>query len=323
MGNVLIVAEHHDGKLRKVTLPTLGFGLAAKKLIDGDLIALVLGHNVGDVTAELAIYGVDKVVVDDNPTFENYLAETYAPAIAKAVEELDIEIVATAASTRGRDFMPRAAALLEAAQISDAVAIIEGSEGITYKRPVWAGNLLQLVVSDSDVTCVTVRTTAFDAPDPSGSAKIETIDTRASAPDNVEFVNFDEVVSARPDLTDAKVIVAGGRGLKSKEGFVILENLADLMGGAVGATRAAVDSEMAPNDLQIGQTGKIVAPDLYFAVAISGAIQHLAGMKGSKVIVAINKNPEEPIFQVADYGLVADAFKVVPELHEKLKAILG
>lgn len=319
MGNVLIVAEHHDGKLRSVTLPALGFGLAAKELIEGELIALVLGHDVAGVSAELAKYGVDKVVVDDNALFGNYLAENYVPAVEAAVEAFDVEIVATAASTRGRDFMPRAAAKLEAAQVSDAVAIFDGDDGITYKRPVWAGNLLQLVVSESDVTCVTVRTTAFDAPEASGAAEIEAFDAGISAAERIEFVGFEEVISERPELTDASVIVSGGRGLKNREGFVMLEELADLLGGAVGATRAAVDSEMAPNDLQIGQTGKIVAPDLYFAVAISGAIQHLAGMKGSKTIVAINKNPEEPIFQVADYGLVADAFKVIPELHDKIK----
>jgi electron transfer flavoprotein alpha subunit len=317
MSNILVVAEHHDGKLRKVTLPVIGFAQQAKAQTGGQVIALVLGSGVDGVAAEVAKFGVDKVVVHDNAAFANYLAETYAPSVASAAKALGATIVAAPASTRGRDFLPRAAALLDAAQVSDAVTV---GAGLTFKRPIWAGNLIETVKTTSAFTTVTVRTTGFDAPAEGAAAPVEAIDTGVSVNENQNFVSFEEVKSERPALTDADVIVSGGRGLKARENFGMLEDLADLLSGAVGASRAAVDSGMAPNDWQIGQTGKIVAPNLYVAVAISGAIQHLAGMKGSKTIVAINKDPEAPIFQVADYGLVADAFKVVPELTAALKA---
>ena len=321
MSNVLVVVEHQGGKLRKISLPVLGFGQKAKALLGGELYALVLGQGVGSIAAEVARYGVDKVFVADDAAFGDYMAENWSPAVAAVVEQCDAEIVATPASTAGRDFMPRVAARLDAAQISDAVDIYDGSEGITYKRPMLAGNLIAKVISESSVTCVTVRTTAFNAPTEGGVAEIEAVNTGVSASDLSRFVSFEQVKSDRPELTDAAVIVAGGRGLKARENFGMLEELADQLSGAVGASRAAVDSGMAPNDWQIGQTGKIVAPNLYFAVAISGAIQHLAGMKGSKTIVAINKDPEAPIFQVADFGLVADAFQAIPELTRKLKAL--
>ncbi len=320
MSNVLIVVEHQGGALRKVSLPALGFGQKAKELLDGELFALVIGSGVGDIAQEVAGYGVDKVYVCDSDVFENYLPETWAPAVAAVIEECEAEIVATPATTAGRDFMPRVAARVEGAQISDAIDIFDGDEGITYKRPMLAGNLISSVVSESDVTCVTVRTTAFDAPAAGDEGEVEEFDAEVEASETSEFISFDQVKSERPELTDADVIIAGGRGLKARENFGMLEQLADQLAGAVGASRAAVDSGMAPNDWQIGQTGKIVAPNLYIAVAISGAIQHLAGMKGSKTIVAINKDPEAPIFQVADYGLVADAFAIVPELTEKIGA---
>jgi electron transfer flavoprotein alpha subunit len=324
MSNVLVVIEQQAGALRKISLPVLGFGIKAKDVLGGELFALVIGSGVGDVASEVSKFeGVDKVYVCDNAGLENYVAENHAPAIAEIAEELEAEIIATAASTRGRDFMPRVAAKMEAAQISDAIDIFDGDEGITYKRPMFAGNLISLLVSESDVTCVTVRTTAFDSPPATGGAEIEAISADTDTSDATEFVSFEQVKSDRPELTDADVIIAGGRGLKARENFGMLESLADLLGGAVGASRAAVDNDMAPNDWQIGQTGKIVAPNLYLAIAISGAIQHLAGMKGSKTVVAINKDPDAPIFQVADYGLVADAFEVVPQLTEKIQAIKG
>jgi len=324
MSNVLVVIEQHAGVLRKISLPVLGFGAKAKELLGGELFALVIGSGVGDVASEVAtIEGVDKVYVCDDAAFSNYVAENHAPAIAAVAEELEAEIIATAASTTGRDFLPRVAARMEAAQISDAIDIFDGDEGITYKRPMLAGNLISLMISESDVTCVTVRTTAFDAPPATGGADIEEISPDFDATDATEFISFEQVKSDRPELTDADVIIAGGRGLKARENFGMLETLADLLGGAVGASRAAVDNDMAPNDWQIGQTGKIVAPNLYIAIAISGAIQHLAGMKGSKTVVAINKDPDAPIFQVADFGLVADAFQVVPEMTEKLQSIKG
>ncbi len=321
MSNILVVAEHQGGKLRKVSLPVMGFAKAAQALTDGEIYVLVLGSGIGSVAEAIAAYGADKVLVADDPAYANYLAENWAPAVAAIAEEYGCEIIATPASTTGKDFLPRVAAQMDAAQVSDAIEIFDGEEGITYKRPMLAGNVLVDVISDADVTCVTVRTTAFEAPEPGDAADIESVDPGTGAADNAEFLSFDEVKSDRPELSDADVVVAGGRGLKARENFVMLEELADQLKGAVGASRAAVDSGMAPNDWQIGQTGKIVAPNLYFAVAISGAIQHLAGMKGSKTIVAINTDPEAPIFQVADFGLVADAFKAVPELTEKLKSL--
>jgi len=318
MSNVLIIAEHQEGKLRKVTLPTITFGQQARALYGGELYVLVLGADVAAVAAECAKFDVDGVYTVDDPSLANYLAENWAPVIVAAAEELEAEILATPATTTGKDFMPRVAGKLACAQVSDAIAIFEGDEGTAYKRPIWAGNVLVTVVPESDNVCVTVRTTAFDEPK-AGSAEVEALDLEVEAFGNTEFVSFDMVKSDRPDLTDAAVVVAGGRGLKASENFGMLEELADLLNGAVGATRAAVDSGMAPNDWQIGQTGKIVAPNLYFAIAISGAIQHLAGMKNSKTIVAINKDAEAPIFQVADYGLVADAFDVIPELNEAIR----
>lgn len=321
MSNILVVAEHQGGKLRKICLPVMGFAKAAQALTDGEIYVLVLGQGVAGVAEAIASYGADKVLVADDGIYADYLAENWAPAVAAIAEEYECEIIATPASTTGKDFLPRVAAQMDAAQVSDAVAIFDGSEGITYTRPMLAGNVLVDVISDADVTCVTVRTTAFEAPEAGDAADIESVDPGTGASDLSQFISFDQVKSDRPELTDASVVVSGGRGLKSRENFGMLESLADHLGGAVGASRAAVDSGMAPNDWQIGQTGKIVAPNLYFAVAISGAIQHLAGMKGSKTIVAINTDPEAPIFQVADFGLVADAFKVVPELTEKLKAL--
>jgi electron transfer flavoprotein alpha subunit len=321
MSNILVVAEHQAGSLRKVTLPVLGFANAAAELTDGEVYVLVLGHGVGGVAEALAPYGAQKVLVADDAQFADYLAENWALAVAAIAEEYGCEVVCTPASTTGRDFMPRVAVALEAAQVSDAVEIFDGDEGITFRRPMLAGKVFVDVVVEADVTCVTVRTTAFEAPEAGASSAIESVDPGIDSVDTAEFVSFDMVKSDRPDLTDADVVVSGGRGLKARENFAMLEELADVLGGAVGASRAAVDSGMAPNDWQIGQTGKIVAPNLYFAVAISGAIQHIAGMKGSKTIVAINTDAEAPIFQVADYGLVADAFKVIPELTEKLRGL--
>lgn len=319
MSNVLIVVEHQEGALRKVSLPTITFGQQAKELLDGELYIAVIGSGIGEIAESLTGYGADKVIVVDDSPFENYLAESWASAVAQLVEEYDIELVATPSTTSGKDFMPRVSALTEGAQVSDAIAIYDGDEGVTFKRPMLAGNVLVEVVSEGDVTCVTVRTTAFDMPEEGDKSEVEEADVDVDVDEIAQFVSFDLVKSDRPELTDADVIISGGRGLKARENFSMLEELADALGGAVGASRAAVDSGMAPNDWQIGQTGKVVAPNLYVAVAISGAIQHLAGMKGSKTIVAINKDPEAPIFQVADFGLVADAFSVMPELNEKIK----
>ncbi len=318
MSSILVIAEHLEGKLKGATLNAVTFANQAAELADHDVIGVVLGSGVGAVATELADH-VSKVISIDDGAFENYLAEAYAPAIAALAEELDAEIICAGSTTTGKDYLPRVCSELEGGFVSDVIEVYNDADEdqIAYKRPIWSGNLIERVTSDADVTCVTVRGTAFDA---STGGVGGSVDSRsgAEAPDNAEFLRFHLVKSDRPDLTDADVIIAGGRGLKSADAFGMIEALADKLGGAVGASRAAVDSGYAPNDWQIGQTGKIVAPNLYIAAAISGAIQHLAGMKGSKVIVAINKDAEAPIFAVSDYGLVADAFKAVPELTEKL-----
>lgn len=318
MSNVLIVAEHLDGELTKSSAQAVGFAKDVVAITGGEIIGLVLGAGVQGVADAMAKTGVDKVAYIDNPAFQNYLAENYAPAVAAVAKDVGATVVATAASTTGRDYMPRVTAALDAGMISDVIEVYNDSEhGLSFKRPVMSGNLICKETCSADVTCVTVRTTAFEAP-PEGSANVETPSIDVQAANNAEFVEFQQVKSDRPQLTDADVVISGGRGLKSKEAFGMLEELADKLNAAIGASRAAVDSGYAPNDWQVGQTGKIVAPNLYIAVAISGAIQHLAGMKGSKYIVAINTDEEAPIFGVADYGLVQDAFKAVPELTSKL-----
>lgn len=314
--SILVIAEHLEGKLKGATLNTVAAANEIAAIDDLEVIGLVLGSGVDAVATELADY-VSKVVYVDDAAFGDYLAEAYTPAIAKVAEEVEAEYVLAGATTTGKDYLPRVCAELDGGMITDAIAIFEDDSEVAFKRPIWSGNLIELVKSSADATCVTVRTTAFDAPE---GGKGGEVDKRsgAEAPENAQFVAFHQVKSDRPELTEADVVVAGGRGLKSAEAFGIIEALADKLGGAVGASRAAVDSGYAPNDWQIGQTGKIVAPNLYIAAAISGAIQHLAGMKGSKVIVAINTDAEAPIFQVADYGLIANAFDAVPELTEKL-----
>lgn len=318
MSNILVVAEHLDGQLSKASAQTVGFAKDAAAITGGQIIGLVLGSGAQAVAEAMSKTGVDKVVYVDSPALANILAENMAPAIAEVAKQVGATIVATPASTTGRDMLPRVAGALEAGMVSDVIAVYnDDAEGLSFKRPIWAGNLIAKVTSDTDIACVTVRTTAFTAP-AEGSAPVETSDVQVTQAANAEFVEFQQVKSDRPALTDAPVVISGGRGLKSKEAFGMLEELADKLGAAIGASRAAVDSGYAPNDWQVGQTGKIVAPNLYIAVAISGAIQHLAGMKGSKYIVAINTDEEAPIFGITDYGLAQDAFKAVPELTSKL-----
>lgn len=318
MSNILVVAEHLDGELKKASAQTVGFAKDVKAITGGEIIGLVMGSGAQAVADAMAKTGVDKVILVDDPALANILAENMAPVVAQIAKDVGATVVATPATTTGRDFLPRAAAALEAGMVSDVIAVFnDDAEGLSYKRPIWAGNLIAKVTSDTDVTCVTVRTTAFAVPE-EGSAPVENSGISVTAAENAEFVAFQQVKSDRPGLTDAPIVISGGRGLKSKDGFVMLEELADKLGAAIGASRAAVDSGYAPNDWQVGQTGKIVAPNLYIAVAISGAIQHLAGMKGSKYIVAINTDADAPIFGITDYGLVADAFTAVPELTSKL-----
>jgi electron transfer flavoprotein alpha subunit len=306
----LVVAEHDNAALKGATLNAVS---AAAK-IGGPVHVLVAGSQCGAVAQAAAkIAGVEKVRVADAPHYAHPLAENIAALVVLLAA--DYTHLVAAATTTGKNFMPRVAALLDVAQVSDIVAV-ESPD--TFVRPIYAGNALATVQSSDRIKVITVRTTGFDAAaSGSASASVEPV---AAAPDAgmSRLVGQELTKSARPELTAARIIVSGGRGMGSGENFGILEALADKLGAAVGASRAAVDSGFVPNDYQVGQTGKVVAPELYIAVGISGAIQHLAGMKDSKVIVAINKDGEAPIFQIADYGLVGDLFQIVPEFTQRL-----
>jgi electron transfer flavoprotein alpha subunit len=308
---ILVVAEHDNKAIKKATLNAV----AAAKKLGSDIHVLVAGHQAGDAAKAAAqIAGVTKVLHADAPHLGEFLAENVAALIVSLAKGYS-HILAPATSN-GKDVMPRAAALLDVQQISD-IAAVEGPD--TFVRPIYAGNALATVKSKDPIKVMTVRTTAFDAVAPTGgNAGIESV---SPPPDSglSSFVSREVSKSERPELTAAKIIVSGGRGMGSGENFTkVLEPLADKLGAAMGASRAAVDAGFVPNDWQVGQTGKIVAPDLYVAVGISGAIQHLAGMKDSRVIVAINKDEEAPIFQVADYGIVGDLFQIVPTVVEEL-----
>ena len=263
-----------------------------------------------------------KVIAADDPALANYLADAYATTLEQLIKANEVSLLLATSTAVGKDLLPRVAARLGAGMASDVVAI--NADG-TFKRPMYAGNVIATVSFDGPVKVISIRGTAFDAAQPNGQAPIEKVSVSLDATTRkMQFMEFNEIKSDRPNLTEARIVVSGGRGLKSGENFTIyLEPLVDALGAAMGASRAAVDAGFVPNDLQVGQTGKVVAPELYFAVGISGAIQHLAGMKDSKVIVAINKDPEAPIFNVADYGLVADLFKAVPELTEEVKKMKG
>ncbi len=307
---VLVIAEHDNAALKPATLNAVS---AAQK-IGGPVHILVAGSGCsGAAQAAAKIPGVEKVRVANSAQYAHPLAESLA-ALVVAVADGYSHILA-AATTTGKNFMPRVAALLDVAQISD---IIQVDSPDTFVRPIYAGNALATVQSSDRIKVVTVRTTGFDAARADGGAAAVEAVAAVADPGLSSLVGQELTKSARPELTAARVIVSGGRGMGSGENFNILEALADKLGAAVGASRAAVDSGFVPNDYQVGQTGKVVAPELYIAVGISGAIQHLAGMKDSKVIVAINKDAEAPIFQIADYGLVADLFQAVPELTSKL-----
>jgi len=304
---ILVIAEHDNAVLAAATLNTV----AAAQRIGGDIHVLVAGSGCSAVAESAAkIAGVAKVLVADEAAYAHRLAENVAPLIAKLAS--GYSHVLAPASTNGKNYLPRVAALLDVDQLSEIVAV-ESAD--TFKRPIYAGNAIATVQSSAPIKVITVRATAFDAAaGEGGSASIEAL-AGAGEAGKSRFVGEELAKSDRPELTSAKVVISGGRGLQSGENFQLLYALADKLGAAVGASRAAVDAGFAPNDMQVGQTGKIVAPDLYIAVGISGAIQHLAGMKDSKVIVAINKDAEAPIFQVADYGLVADLFEALPELE--------
>jgi len=308
--SALVIAEHDNREIKPATLNTV----AAARALGGEVAVLVAGQDcaaVGEAAAK--IEGVAKVLVADAPHYGHHLAENLAPLVAGLAK--DHGHLLAPSTTFGKNLMPRVAALLDSAQISDIVAV-EGPD--TFVRPIYAGNALATVQSKDPVKVITVRSTAFDpAAAEGGSAAVETIDAGEDAGLS-SFVGHELSKSERPELTTAGIVISGGRGMQSGENFAMLERVADKLGAAIGASRAAVDAGFVPNDYQVGQTGKIVAPELYIAVGISGAIQHLAGMKDSKVIVAINKDEEAPIFSVADYGLVADLFEAVPALEAEL-----
>lgn len=308
--SILILAEHDNASIKGATLNTV----AAAKAIGGDITVLVAGEGCGAAAEAAAkIEGVGKVLCADNAAYGHQLAENVSLLVAELGK--DYGYILAPATTNGKNTLPRAAALLDVAQISEIISV-ESAD--TFKRPIYAGNVIATVQSSDAIKVITVRATAFDAvAAEGGSASVEAV---ASAHDagNSSYVREEVAKSDRPDLTAASVVVSGGRGMQNGDNFAMLYSLADKLGAAVGASRAAVDAGFVPNDMQVGQTGKIVAPGLYIAVGISGAIQHLAGMKDSKVIIAINKDEDAPIFQVADYGLVADLFDAVPELDSSL-----
>ena len=304
--SILVIAEHDNNELKGSTLNTV----TAASEIGGDITILVAGSNSSTVAEQASsIAGIKSVIHVDDPLYENFLAEDLGNLVVAVADGFNY--ILAPATTFGKNFLPRVAAKLDVQQISDIISVEDGN---TFKRPIYAGSCIATVKSSDSVKVITVRTTAFDASLMSDETATVDSATPVDSLNNSSFVSDEIAESDRPELTAAEVIVSGGRALGSSENFKIIEELADKLGAAVGASRAAVDAGYVPNDYQVGQTGKIVAPSLYIAIGISGAIQHLAGMKDSKVIVAINKDEDAPIFQVADYGLVGDLFEAVPEL---------
>ncbi|TYK66393.1 electron transfer flavoprotein subunit alpha/FixB family protein [Colwellia echini] len=307
--SILVIAEHDNSALKTETLKTV----TAAQQIGSDITLLVAGFNCQSVAESAAkVNGISKVLVCDNTVYQHQLAENVSLLITELAA--DYEHILATASTTGKNIMPRVAALLDVTQISDIIGVESNN---TFTRPIYAGNAIATVQSLDAKKVITVRSTGFDAVNTDGNADIFNIDTVTDA--GLSNHIADEFTkSERPDLGAAGVVISGGRGMQNGDNFKLLDGIADKLGAAIGASRAAVDAGFVPNDMQVGQTGKIVAPDLYIAVGISGAIQHLAGMKDSKIIVAINKDPDAPIFQVADYGIVADLFDALPELESKL-----
>ncbi|MFO0660580.1 MAG: electron transfer flavoprotein subunit alpha/FixB family protein [Polyangiaceae bacterium] len=325
MANILVVAELGDGKIKKTTHSAITFARTAAQGLGVAFDILVIGGGAAAVASELAGFGAGKLLVADNASLANYVAENFVTTVIDTAKAGGYGVVVATASSYGKDLLPRVAAALDAGYAADISAVFVDGGKLVYKRPIYAGNAYGYATISSSVQVVTVRQSEFTAAEATGGASaVENVAVSGAAAgaDRVSFVAFDQVKSARPSLGEAKVIVSGGRALKERFNE-ILDPLADLLGAGVGASRAACDAGYAPSYYQVGQTGKIVAPQLYFAVGISGAIQHLAGMKGSKVIVAINKDAEAPIFQVADYGLVADLFAAVPALVGEIKAAKG
>jgi len=318
MGNVLAFCETAGGALRTSAKSCVAFARQAAEQHGGEVVILLVGKGAQSAAAEAATFAPRVLVVDD-PRLEAFQAETYAPIVARAAQAEKAAVVAAIASALGKDLMARVAGLLGAGMASDVAAIADKNR---FRRAILAGNAFSVVQVDSDPIVVTARQSEFDAAQPLGSAgQVAAMEAGEVNALGAEIVRVESSKSDRPDLNDADIVVSGGRGMKNGENFKVLEELADLLGAAMGASRAATDAGFVPADWQVGQTGKVVAPNLYFAVAISGAIQHLAGMKGSKTIVAINKDGEAPIFQVADYGLVATWEQAIPELVAEIKKL--
>ena len=311
--SILVIAEHDNSKLKSFSLNAIN----AVSKIDSDIHVLVAGSKCENVSKEVAsVPLVKKVLQSDSANYENYLAENLAPLVVKLADKYT-HIVAPA-NTFGKNFMPRVAALLDTSQVSDIIKV-NGPD--TFIRPIYAGNAFATVKSNDKKKCITIRPTSFDpAPSSGGSAPIEKIEA-VDVPNISKFIKKEETKSERPELGTARVVISGGRGMQSGENFKLINAIADKLNAAVGASRAAVDAGYISNDHQVGQTGKVVVPDLYIAVGISGAIQHLAGMKESKIIVAINKDGEAPIFSIADYGLEADLFEALPQFLEELNKL--
>ena len=311
--SVLLIAEHNNKEVKPFTLNAI----SAASQINEDVNVLVIGSNSDEVAKSIAqVPNVKKVIHVNNSIYENYLAENYTSVITKLSE--DYSHIVCSANTFGKNLMPRVAALLDVSQVSDITKVISSD---TFQRPIYAGNAFATVKSNDKIKCVTIRPTSFDpAPTSGGSAEIQNSDA-GEATEIAKFIKKEEIKSDRPELGTARVVVSGGRGMQSGENFKLISAVADKLNAAIGASRAAVDAGYITNDHQVGQTGKVVVPDLYIAVGISGAIQHLAGMKESKVIVAINKDGEAPIFSVADYGLEADLFDALPKFLEELNKL--
>jgi electron transfer flavoprotein alpha subunit len=318
MSTVLVVAEHLDGALRKTSLSAVNAGKQLAELTGGKWHTLLLGDGIGPVATELAAYGGEAVHVADSAALKDALAEPYSQLIAQVARQIGADVVLSAATTTGKDILPRVAAKLGAGMASDVLSFEAQGGSLVFRRPMWAGSVLADVTIETPAKVLTIRAAAFSHAEKAASpSPLQPVAAQIDATKvHTRFIELRQVKSARPDLGDARIIVSGGRGTKGD--FKPIEALADALGAAIGASRAAADAGWVPSDYQVGQTGKTVAPDLYIAIGISGAIQHVAGMKNSKIIVAINKDPDAPIFQIADYGLVGDLFKILPELQAAL-----
>lgn len=320
--NVLVIAENDDSQLKLATLAAVGCARQVCADTGGSYEILILGDGVGRVSEALLGYEAASLLVGDHSSLKHPLADKFANVIAALARERNATMIVATASTFSKDILPRVAALLDAGMLSDITAVAPDADDFMFQRVMFAGNAIATVKLDGPVKVFTVRAAAFSAPPKSEtSSSVVAVDVQAaSLPNRMEFISREERPSGRPDPTEARIVVSGGRALKNAEDFErLVGGLADTLGAAVGSSRALVDAGITPNSLQIGQTGKVVAPELYIGLGISGAIQHLAGMKDSKTVVAVNQDPDAPIFEVADYGLVGDVYQVVPELIQKLK----